>query len=189
MTAGMLPGGPHAAALDRPHPAVPDGPYAAVLDWPRAMTAAACAVSRPEVTRDVVRAAERAGPVFRNRDFPLSPLPVLVRTAAAERLCPPLTDYVRLLGTVVRLFRAEPEVRRWYGLGPAAEQLIDADTGPADAPWVCRLDGYLDQDAERLVLLENNADAPAGTLFTPASTRWSPAWRVRWTRGRRQRRG
>jgi hypothetical protein len=31
---------------------------------------------------------------------------------------------------------------------------------------VCRLDGYLEQGTERPVVLENNADAPAGSLFT-----------------------
>jgi hypothetical protein len=64
------------------------------------------------------------------------------------------------------LTRQLPELRRWYALGPAAESLIDADRHLPDEVTICRLDGYLEQGTERLHLLENNADAPAGTLFS-----------------------
>jgi hypothetical protein len=35
-----------------------------------------------------------------------------------------LEAYVRLLNKIVRLYLADEDVRRWYGLGPAAEALI-----------------------------------------------------------------
>ncbi|CAJ63302.1 hypothetical protein FRAAL4660 [Frankia alni ACN14a] len=129
------------------------------------MTASQLA-GRPERLREVTAAVLAQAPCFRNRDFPFAPLPVLLDSAFAESLREPLADYVALLGDVVRHFREHAEVRAWFGLPASAERLIAADLGPSDAPWVCRLDGYLDQDTERLVLLENNADAPAGTLFT-----------------------
>ncbi|MGY3676817.1 hypothetical protein [Streptomyces sp. TE33382] len=77
---------------------------------------------------------------------------------------------MRLLRKAAGLYLDHAEVRRWYGLPPAAEALIAAeaaDGGRDTEIGVCRLDGYLEADSERLRLLENNADAPAGTLFTP----------------------
>lgn len=137
-----------------------------LIDWPAALLAAHAAVARPADTRRATEHAVAAGPVFRNKEFPLSPVPVLVRAEWAERLAPLLTRYVDLLGKVVALFRTRREVRDFYGLGPTAELLVDADRAVGDAPWVCRLDGYLEAGSERLRVLENNADSPAGTLFT-----------------------
>ena len=136
------------------------------IAWPQALAGAHRLVAEPAAAAAAVGAALAGAPCFQNRDFPLSPMPVLVRGAAAAQLRQPLAGYVELLGDVVRHFRDNEEVRRWYGLPPAAERLIAADRGPSDAPWVCRLDGYLELGTERLVVLENNADAPAGTLFT-----------------------
>ncbi|MCC8243387.1 hypothetical protein [Saccharothrix luteola] len=137
-----------------------------LIDWPAALLAAHAAVARPADTRTATEQAVAAGPVFRNKEFPLSPVPVLVRADRAERLAPLLTRYADLLGKVVALYRTRREVRDFYGLGPTAEVLIDADRAVGDAPWVCRLDGYLEAGSERLRVLENNADSPAGTLFT-----------------------
>jgi hypothetical protein len=136
------------------------------IAWPRVLGDARDLLARPDRTGTAAETVLAGAPCFQNRDFPLSPLPVLVRGEAAEELRPLLERYGDLLGHVVRLYREHPEVRAWFGLPPAAERLIAADPGPGDAPWVCRLDGYLEQGSERLVLLENNADAPAGTLFT-----------------------
>lgn len=137
-----------------------------LIDWPAALLATHDAVARPADTRTATERAVAAGPVFRNKEFPLSPVPVLVRADRAERLAPLLTRYVDLLGKVVALYRARPDVRDFYRLGPAADLLVDADRAVGDAPWVCRLDGYLEAGSERLRVLENNADSPAGTLFT-----------------------
>ncbi|MEU4746893.1 hypothetical protein AB0G02_41445, partial [Actinosynnema sp. NPDC023658] len=137
-----------------------------LIDWPAALLAAHAAVARPADTLKATERAVSAGPVFRNKDFPLSPVPVLVRAERAERLAPLLTRYVDLLGKVVALYRARQDVRDFYGLDPAADRLIEADRAVGDAPWVCRLDGYLEAGSERLRVLENNADSPAGTLFT-----------------------
>ncbi|XVS61007.1 hypothetical protein ACQPYE_22145 [Actinosynnema sp. CA-299493] len=137
-----------------------------LIDWPAALLATHAAVARPADTREATERAVAAGPVFRNKEFPLSPVPVLVRAERAERLAPLLTRYVALLGKVVALYRARQDVRDFYGLGPAADRLVDADRALGDAPWVCRLDGYLEAGSERLRVLENNADSPAGTLFT-----------------------
>jgi hypothetical protein len=137
-----------------------------VIDWAAATACADELLSRRDETARVVADAEAAAPRFRNRDFPLSPLPLFVSEPQARLVTSRLEAYVGVLGKASRLYREHAEVRRWYGLGPAAEALIDADTKLGDRVWVCRLDGYLEQGTERLVLLENNADAPAGTLFT-----------------------
>lgn len=139
---------------------------AGLLDWPAALLATHAAVAHPERTGTVVAAALTDAPVFRNKAFPLSPVPVFVRHDRAELLAEPLARYVELLGTVVARYREHAEVRAFYGLGAAADRLIDADRALGDAPWVCRLDGYLEAGTERLKVLENNADSPAGTLFT-----------------------
>lgn len=142
------------------------GPTGPTIAWPRALGDAQALVARPGPAAEAVAAVLAGAPCFQNRDFPLSPLPVFVRGAAADELREPLERYGDLLGHVVRLYREHAAVRAWFALPPGAERLIAADQGPGDAPWVCRLDGYLEQGTERLVLLENNADAPAGTLFT-----------------------
>lgn len=139
----------------------------ATIAWPQALATAHALAADPDRVATAVRTAVAKAPCFQNRDFPLSPLPVLVRDQAVRELSPLLTAYGALLGDVVLRYREDAGVRRWYGLSPAAERLVAADPGPGDAPWVCRLDGYLEQGSERLLLLENNADAPAGTLFTP----------------------
>lgn len=137
-----------------------------MIDWTAATACATALLAEPERVWLAVDDAEAAAPRFRNKEFPVSPLPLLVRHADAAAAAARLERYVELLGKVVALFREHAEVRRWYGLGPAAEALVAADTRLGDRPWVCRIDGYLEHGTERLVVLENNADAPAGTLFT-----------------------
>jgi len=137
-----------------------------VLDWPAALHATHAAVVSPARTETVVAEAVSAAPVFQNKAFPLSPVPVFVRQDRAALLAEPLARYVDVLGKVVARYRTHAEVRAFYGLGAAAERLIDADRALGDSPWVCRLDGYLEAGTERLRVLENNADSPAGTLFT-----------------------
>ncbi|KXK62335.1 hypothetical protein AWW66_08885 [Micromonospora rosaria] len=139
---------------------------AGLIDWPAALLLTHATVSRVTETEQAVGEALAHGPVFRNRDFPLSPVPVLVRQDRAALLRPLLARYVDLLGTVVARWREQARVRDFFRLGPAAERLVAADRALGDAPWVCRLDGYLEAGSERLRVLENNADSPAGTLFT-----------------------
>lgn len=138
-----------------------------LIDWASALAHTHWAVSDPGAVEAALTAAVACAPCFRNRDFPLSPVPLLVRDEWAADVRPRLEAYVRLLGRVVSLYREHAEVRGWYGLGSDAERLIAADRGLGDAPWVCRLDGYLVHGTGDLRILENNADAPAGTLFTP----------------------
>ncbi|MCP9943856.1 circularly permuted type 2 ATP-grasp protein [Streptomyces somaliensis] len=145
-----------------------------LIDWETALETAArlSRTHRADTDRSLAAAVARVEaevPVFRNKDYPLSPLPLLVEPTAAARTAERLEAYVELLEKVVRIHRHDEPVRRWYGLSDAAEALIDAEAESGDPAriHVCRLDGYLEQGGERLRVLENNADAPAGTLFTP----------------------
>lgn len=138
----------------------------AIIDWSTAATVLAALRHRPDPLGPLLDKAVGKAPPFRNVDYPLSPLPLYVQHAAAAAQVPVLERYVALLGRIVELYRAMPTLRRWYALGSAAETLIDAAPDRADEVAVCRLDGYLEQGTERLRLLENNADAPAGTLFS-----------------------
>ncbi|ORT58567.1 circularly permuted type 2 ATP-grasp protein [Streptomyces sp. CB03238] len=149
-----------------------DDPPAGLIDWDTALDLAArlMRVGRGgQGLASLVAEARGAAPVFQNKDHPLSPLPLVVDGASAARTARTLEAYVRLLEKAVRIYRQDPEVRRWYGLGHAADALIDgeAEAGRDSRILVCRLDGYLQQGSEKLRVLENNADAPAGTLFTP----------------------
>jgi hypothetical protein len=137
-----------------------------MIDWPAALDCAARLTRRPADTTATVAAVLRDAPVFRNREFPLSPLPLLLRAEPVTAWARDVEAYVRLLNKIVNHYLTDAEVRRWYALGPAAERLILADRRLGGAVLVCRLDGYLRQGSERPVLLENNADAPAGSLFT-----------------------
>lgn len=138
-----------------------------MIDWLAAARCLAALQEHPERAGTALADTLSCAPCFQNADYPLSPLPLFARHADAAAVVNDLHDYVALLGRIVGLYREHAEIRRWYGLGPAAEALIMADTRLGDIVAVCRLDGYLEQGTERLVLLENNADAPAGTLFSP----------------------
>lgn len=137
-----------------------------MIGWHTAARTLDRLTGRPGRTAAALDGAVAAAPPFRNTDYPVSPLPLFVRHDAATALVPRLERYVALLSTIVRHYREQPELRRWYGLGAAAESLITADRRLGDAVPVCRLDGYLERGTETPTLLENNADAPAGTLFT-----------------------
>lgn len=143
-----------------------DADHQGMIDWATAATLLSALQNRGEPLRPVLDEVVRAAAPFRNTDYPLSPLPLVVRHAAVATTVPVVERYVALLGRIVTLYRRTPRLRRWYALGPAAESLIDADPPAPDEVTVCRLDGYLEQGTERLRLLENNADAPAGTLFS-----------------------
>ena len=137
-----------------------------MIDWLTAARCLAVLQESPARAEGALTETLSSAPCFQNTAFPLSPLPLYVRHSEAAAAVSDLEAYVTLLGRIVGLYREHAEIRRWYNLGSAAEALIEADTRLGGAVAVCRLDGYLEQGTERLVLLENNADAPAGTLFS-----------------------
>ena len=138
-----------------------------MIDWLTASRCAAVLNESPERTEQVLSETVAAAPCFQNAAFPLSPLPLYAAHDEASAVLDDTERYAALLGRIVGLYREHTEIRRWYGLGPVAESLIAADTRLGDTVPVCRLDGFLERGTERLRLLENNADAPAGTMFSP----------------------
>jgi hypothetical protein len=112
----------------------------------------------------IASAVERH-PRFQNIDYPLALPPLLLNQDALPTVRKLVESYVALLEKVVRIYRVDMEVRRFFGLGGAADELIDAEGDVARAITICRLDGYIEHASGRLQILENNADAPAGTLF------------------------
>lgn len=142
-----------------------------MIAWGRALALAARLVEdRASVDRALGEVSSSAR-AFSNRDYPLSPLPLLLDAGAVTAAVPVLETYVGVLGRLVEAYREHAEVRAWFSLDRDEEALVLADRRLGDAPVVCRLDGYLEQGTERIRLLENNADAPAGTLFTPRVNR------------------
>lgn len=115
-----------------------------------------------------------AGPPLRNRHFALSPTALFLEGPRARAHASRVESYVALLDKVLALYRSDARVRAFFGLPTAAERLIHAGEESLDRVTVARIDGYLDLVSDRLRVLENNADAPAGAVFTPASTpRWT----------------
>lgn len=106
-------------------------------------------------------------PCFQNKDFPFALTPLLVLQKRLAEARPWIEAYVRLLEKIVALYRGNASVRAFYGLAPAAERLIEAEPEAPRSVSICRLDGYLTGDDLTMRLLENNADSPAGTFFTP----------------------
>jgi hypothetical protein len=137
-----------------------------MIDWPSTVSCAARLVSGADRTWRLLDEMSRDAPAYQNKDFPISPLPLVLRHSAAADWAATCESYVRLLTKLIRLFLTEEPVRRWYGLDEVAEALIVADGRSEQGVAVCRLDGYLERGTERPVLLENNADAPAGSMFT-----------------------
>ncbi len=125
------------------------------------------AIAHPGPTSEQLDRAVRSAPAFRNTDFELPPVPLCIRESKATEVASSLAAYVRLLGKVVSISRRETAVQDWFGLDRSARLLLAAEGEAVPSPWVCRLDGYVEAGSGELRILENNADAPAGTLFTP----------------------
>jgi hypothetical protein len=137
-----------------------------MISWDAALAVAGALRSRGRATSEAVENLTKTAPVFQNKEFPLSPLPLLIGEPAAAVLAEDAQAYVRLLNKIVRLYFDEEQIRAWFNLGDAAQALILADRALGGEVAVCRLDGYLQQRTERHFLLENNADAPAGSMFS-----------------------
>lgn len=138
-----------------------------MIDWVRT------GLTTAELARDPYRALSLtagrvdAGPPLRNRAFPLSPSALFIEASRVADHVSGVEAYVALLDKVLALYRTDAEVRAFFGLSAAAERLIRACDSDLDRVSVARIDGYVDAATGRLRFLENNADAPAGALFTP----------------------
>lgn len=138
-----------------------------MIDWQASATLTAALAADPAAGLEAVQAAAAATPAFRNRDFELTPSAVLLDGARAREFAGQVAGYVAVLNRLLVLYRQEPRIRQFLRLSPVAHRLITAGPPERDEVAVCRLDGYLALDDQRVRVLEHNADAPAGTLFTP----------------------
>ncbi|MFO7564396.1 MAG: hypothetical protein R6X02_17245 [Enhygromyxa sp.] len=108
---------------------------------------------------------------FQNTPYRLSRTPLLVDADQVQATQSEVEAYVEVINRLLVTYLDSAATRAWFGLPSAVEDLILAG-GPVHATArVCRLDGYLEAarpgDPPQLRILEHNADAPAGTLFTP----------------------
>lgn len=137
-----------------------------MIDWESAGTQLAAALGGRQGLKE---RAERSGskwPRYQNTSYPLVPLPVIIPTAAAAEHAATVEQYVGLLEKAIALYRADSAVREYFGLDSLQEELVRAPSGLRREVCVCRLDGYLNAHDGSIQILEHNADAPAGTLFT-----------------------
>ncbi len=137
-----------------------------MIAWSEVARVLAALTERPAETRAVIERRAAGHPPFRNLDYEVTPSALLVHADDLGALIPSLEEYVQLLGKVVRLFRDDEETRRFFGIGATGERFVESTTMLDDDLPVCRLDGYLEWGRESVKLLENNADSPAGTMFT-----------------------
>ncbi|MFJ3831955.1 hypothetical protein ACIPWI_28855 [Streptomyces sp. NPDC090046] len=138
-----------------------------MIDWIRTGTAMAELARDPQHALAVTAEEVAAGPPLRNRHFALSPTALFLEEPRARAHASRVESYVALLDKVLALYRSDARVRAFFGLSAAAERLIHAGEESLDRVTVARIDGYLDLASDRLRVLENNADAPAGAVFTP----------------------
>lgn len=137
-----------------------------MIDWGQAgIVMAALAARSAEIGRHV---RDRAGswPAFQNRAYDLDPLPLLLAAGPALAHARRCERYVGLLERLIALYHREPAIRAYFGYTPEEDALIRSGPGDGRHVRVCRLDGFISEGKPGVTLLENNADAPAGTLFT-----------------------
>ncbi|WP_157856500.1 MULTISPECIES: hypothetical protein [Streptomyces] len=138
-----------------------------MIDWIRTGVTTAELARYPHRSLALTSERAEAGPPLRNRAFPLSPSSLFVEASRVADHVSRVEAYVALLDKVLALYRADAEVRAFFGLSAAAERLILACDAALDRVGVARIDGYVDAATGRVRFLENNADAPAGAVFTP----------------------
>ncbi|GGB34780.1 hypothetical protein GCM10011505_15290 [Tistrella bauzanensis] len=136
------------------------------IDWHAAAAALAGLIAEGPALARRVREAVAAAPRFQNKAFDLAPAPLMVRADAVAPLARDLEAYVALLERAMAAYAADPQVRSYIGLEPAEEAAALAPHGLPSTVRVCRIDGYPALPDGRVIILENNADSPAGTMFT-----------------------
>lgn len=138
-----------------------------MIEWAAAGSMLAAIARRRESIAAAAEEALKTWPKFRNIDYDLIPLPLVVSAERLEHHRRTVERYVDILERVIELYGREPDVRDYFGFSADEDALIRQDAGFRRNIRICRLDGYLAQRDGRLRILENNADCPAGILFTP----------------------
>lgn len=144
-----------------------------MIDWAATAGWLAYLGADPAAATATVARLAAASPPFRNRDYPVSPSALYVRADTVATHAERCRHYVGVLAACIAAYRDEPAARAFYELSPAAERLVLAEEErhtPHPVP-VCRVDGYLAAADGGVRFLESNADAPAGTVFTPRLNR------------------
>ncbi|HBK95927.1 MAG TPA: hypothetical protein DD001_00670 [Microcoleaceae bacterium UBA10368] len=106
-------------------------------------------------------------PKFQNVSYPITPLPLFLSGEEVDNHQNNVERYVVILEKLCRLYNEHQEIRDYFGLKLEEDKLVRLDCGYNPQIRICRLDGYFDRKDGSLKILENNADSPAGTLFTP----------------------
>lgn len=138
-----------------------------MIDWSATAGWLATLDADPAAACAAVGRIAAASPPFRNKDYPVSPSALYVRADAVAAHAERCREWVGVLEACMAAYAEDPAAREFYGLAPAAARLVLAEALVASAVPVCRVDGYLAADDGGVRFLESNADAPAGTVFTP----------------------
>lgn len=137
-----------------------------MINWSRALDICEDVFRSTKLTSEHIAAILENQPCFRNIDYPLALNVLTLQKDAVDRISPTLEQYVALLERVVQLCRTDLKVRSYFQLSPTALAMLEAEPSPVRSIHFCRLDGYITRSSGQLRILENNADSPAGTLFT-----------------------
>src|SRR5215813_4757460 len=138
-----------------------------MIEWATAGSMLAAIARRKATITALAEETLKTWPKFRNIDYDLILLPLIVSGEYVEHHRRLVEQYIDILERVIKIYQQESEVREYFGFTADEDALIRQDAGFNRDIRICRLDGYLAQSDSRLRILENNADCPAGPLFTP----------------------
>jgi len=103
---------------------------------------------------------------FRNKHFDFYPVPIPLREECVQDYVTNLNSYIALLDKVIALYKTESGIRNYFNFSEAVNELVLLSIEKEQGKFFSRFDGYLTTQ-NQIKILENNSDAPAGTIFTP----------------------
>ena len=110
---------------------------------------------------------------FRNKDFQFYPIPLPLIEKELIDCHKKIKRYVQLINKIILLYEKEEKIRTFFSFSKEVEKLILVSIQNEQKKFFSRFDGYLSNKTKELKILENNSDAPAGTLFTPRINKMS----------------
>jgi PhzF family phenazine biosynthesis protein len=111
-------------------------------------------------------AVAEGGLIYRNKSFPLLPKITVLSARQRDELATLAERLSDLLEKVLRIFATDADTRGYFMLKDSWYDLASIDPGYGRRIRIARFDTYPADAVERLKVLENNTDCPAGVLFT-----------------------
>lgn len=104
---------------------------------------------------------------FRNTNFPFYPIPIFLNETNVIDCFKSIKKYVKILEKIIELYSENITIQEFFNFSPEIHQLVLTSIENEQRHFFSRLDGYISDSTQEIKILENNSDAPAGTIFTP----------------------